>query len=113
MKDISVPNGKGGYVVVSAEEKPGQQIKDPSRQQEKFEEDTAEYFWNRVGKAATRFNDLEKAVGTEMGLTEEEMVTAKYLDLLNWQHFYPENLGGPARFAQLCLSAQEWFNKQL
>lgn len=113
MPKIKIPDGSGGFLTVDATRMDGQAIKDPIKQQAEFEQAQEKAFWERVGTAAERFNELEKAVGTEMGLTEEEMVAAKYLDLLNWQQFFPKKLGGPRQFAAICTTVQHWFTRQL
>ncbi len=113
MPKIELPDGKGGFLKVEAERRDGQTIKDPERQQAIHAKEQQNAFWKRVGQAATRFNAMEKAYGTEAALTEEEMFAAKYLDLLNWQHWFPKELGGPAHATDICKTVQAWFLEQL
>ena len=113
MAKIRMPDGKGGYVTVEATEHAGQTIGDPQRQQKAYAEAYAKAFWERVDTASKRFNELEKVVATEAHLTEEEFLAAKYLDLLNWQRFFPKELGGQDQFATICETVQTWFTEQL
>jgi len=112
MPKVKIPNGRGGYTEIEAKVQPGETA-DEQKQTKRFKEQQATDFWSRVSKAAEKFNQLEKALGTEMSLTEDEMVAAKYLDLLNWQHFFPQAQGGPAHVEELCRAVQDWFKHQL
>ena len=124
---IRISNGKNGYVEVAAPEVDktyAEQVvqekalmpRDETqrqKQQEGYDQKAEEYFWQAVAAGAERFNELEKLAGTEMSLSEEMMVAAKYLDLLNWEHYFPKELGGRDKVAQICQAVQSWFNEQV
>lgn len=114
MAKTQMSDGKGGFIEIEATPFAVKQtIKDKKRQDEIHQQAQAEAQWKRIDAATKRFNAMEKAYGTENGLSEEEMFAAKYLDLLNWQHFFPKELGGPPRTIQICTVVQEWFLEQL
>jgi hypothetical protein len=108
-KMIQVRDDKGGYVEVE-QNKYYNPKADAKRQQELIHQAQEVARWDRVGTACERFDTLQKVTGKEMALSEEEMVAAMYLSLLNWQYFYPEELGGMARFQEVCAEVQTWFN---
>jgi hypothetical protein len=106
---IQVPDGEGGHIFVN----PGEYFHkeaDAEKQQRVIDEEREKAHWHRVGSACERFDTLQKVAGKEMKLSEEEMVSAMYLSLLNWQYYYPEKLGGQARFSEICRATQAWFN---
>lgn len=107
-KMIQVRDGEGGYVEVEAG-KYYHEKADAKKQQEVIDQEKSIARWDRIAAACDRFDTLQKAVGTEMALSEEEMVAAMYLSLVNWEYFYPPELGGKDRFKVVCREVQAWF----
>lgn len=107
-KMIQVRDETGKYIEVE-QDKFYHEEADAAKQQQIINQEKDKAKWDRIAAACDRFDTLQKATGTEMALSEEEMVAAMYLSLLNWQHFYPAELGGKARFAAICQEVQAWF----
>lgn len=105
---VSVPDGKGGFKQVEADRFDGQTA-DTSKQSEALQQEASQASEERVGAAAEAFNAMHKAYATDFNLTEEEVVKAMYLELLNWKEYYPPKLGGSQRFDELCKESWEWF----
>lgn len=109
---VQMPDGNGGYVEVKAERLDGSKA-DESKQQAAFNKENLKAHEERIGNAAESFNSFHKAYATDHNLTEEELVKAVYLELLNLKEFYPEELGGETRFDELCTQSHRWFQEQL
>lgn len=109
---VKMPDGKGGYVEVQAERLEGSEA-DVGKQEAAFNAEALKAHEERVGKAAESFNAFHKAYATDHALTEEELVKAVYLELLNLKEFYPAEIGGEERFDELCTQTHRWFKEQL
>lgn len=109
---VQMPDGKGGYIAISAERIEGSKA-DVSKQQVVFDAEALKAHEARVGNAAEAFNGFHKAYATDHTLTEEELVKGIYLELLNLKEFYPKELGGEERFDELCSQTHRWFKEQI
>jgi hypothetical protein len=103
---IEVPIGAGKTAKVSATRHEGKKF---NGVETKVQAEGEKAYWERVGKAAEAFNAFHKAYGTDFNLEPEEIVSAMYLEILNWKEFYPENLGGPKHFDEICKEVWAWF----
>ncbi len=108
---IDMPDGKGGFKKVEAEKFSEGAEADMSKQEKALQEEQQKAHEERVGKATEEFNRFHKAYATDYNLTEEELVKATYLELLNLKEFYPKELGGSARVDEVCREAWEYFEK--
>ena len=102
---IDIPNGEGKTVQVPATRHEGKKFEVEA----KMQEEGIKAHWERVGRASEAFNAYHKAYGTDFGLEADEVVSAMYLELLNWREFYPSDLGGPAHFDSICRDVWHWF----
>lgn len=107
---VDVPTGVGS-VPVEMERHDGQSV-DIERSNKILAEAKEKAAWERIGKAAESFNAMHQAYATDYGLTEEELSAAVYLENVNMREFYPERLGGPKGYDDLCKATWDWFQKQ-
>ncbi len=105
---IDVPDGDGGFKQISATVHNGKTFDDPSG---KIQEEAEKAAWERIGAAAENFNKYVKVYGTDHALEAEEIISAMYLEILNWREFYPKDLGGIERFDQVCKLVNDWFQE--
>lgn len=105
---VKVPDGKGGYVEITAERIAGQKA-DEQKQQRAMEKSLDK--WSRVTRATEQFNKYLRAYGNDYNLTREELAQALYLEILNWKEFWPADLGGPAHFDMLSKEVWDWFQE--
>lgn len=108
---IQMPDGSGNWKEVEAEKISDGDTADLNKQQKALDAEKQKAHEERVGKAAEKFNEYHKAYATDYALTEEELVKAVYLELLNLKEFYPKELGGPVRVDELCQETFEWFEE--
>lgn len=108
---IQMPDGSGNWKEVEAKKISDGASADVDKQQKALNEEKQKAHEERVGKAAEKFNEYHKAYATDYALTEEELVKAVYLELLNLKEFYPKDLGGPKRVDELCEEVWAWFEE--
>jgi hypothetical protein len=105
---VKVPDGKGGFVDITAERVAGQTA---NQKKQQAALDAQLNKWTKIGTAAERFNKYLRMYGNDYNLTREELAQALYLEILNWKEFWPADLGGPAHFDTLSKEVWDWFQE--
>jgi hypothetical protein len=108
---VQMPDGKGGFEEVEADKFSDGAAANVNKQQDKLNEEKQKAHEERVGSAAEAFNRYHKAYATDYGISEEELVKAVYLELLNLKEFYPADLGGEKRFDEMTEEVFAWFEQ--
>jgi len=111
MPKVTMPDGQGGFKEVDAKKISDGARADDQKQGEKLQEESVKAQEERVGAAAEAFNKFHLAYATDHNLSEEDVVKAAYLELLNLKEYYPQELGGSTRVEELCKEMWAWFEK--
>lgn len=105
---VEIPMGNGTTIKKEAIRHEGKEFENVDS---KIHEEAVKASEERIGAAAEAFNKFHKAYATDFNLREEELIAAMYLEVLNWQEFYPDELGGKERFKEICDQTWKWFEK--
>jgi hypothetical protein len=108
-KLIDVPDGKGGWKKIEAEEVPGSK-QDSEKAAHAMAKAQEEDFFKRVGTCTQAVNDFIKLYANDHGLTQEEVIAAIYLENCNNRHFFPD---GAAKFDKICQDVWAWFQENV
>jgi hypothetical protein len=108
-KMIKVPDGKGGWKEVEAEEVPGSK-QNPEKAAHAMAKAQEEDFFKRVGACTQSINEFVRLYAQDHGLTPEEIAASVYLENCNNRHFFPE---GFAKFDKICQDVWVWFQENV
>lgn len=108
---VQIPDGNGGMIETEAEKFSDGASADAEKQQSRLDEEAAKAKETRIGAAAEAFNKYHKGYATDHRLSEDELVAAMHLELLNWREFWPKELGGVERFDEICDETYTWFEE--
>jgi len=108
-KIIDVPDGKGGWTKVEADEVPGSK-QDPEKAARAMAKAQEEDFFKRVGACTQSINEFVRLYAQDHGLTSEEIAAAVYLENCNNRHFFPDGL---AKFDKICQDVWAWFQENV
>jgi hypothetical protein len=114
VQDIQYPDGKGGYTTIKGEKFTDGAQADPKKMEKVM--DQVRMRMDRIKLIADAAQDLNKMhldYADEQGLNAEELVASLSLELYNCREFFPDDLGGPARFDKITEEIYEWFQEQL
>jgi len=108
-RTINIPDGKGGWTQVEAEETPGskQNVNKAAHAMAKAQEEDR---FKRVGACTQAINNFIRLYAQDHGLTVEEIASAVYLENCNNRHFYPE---GSMKFDTVCKDVWAWFQENV
>ncbi len=109
-KMIKVPDGKGGWKEIEAEEVPGSK-QNPEKTALAMAKAQEDDFFKRVGTCTQSINEFVRLYAQDHGLTAEEIAAAVYLENCNNRHFFPD--GGPPKFDKICQDVWAWFQENV